>query len=251
MKESDIVKAARLISQSKRICAFTGAGISAESGIPPFRGEGGLWNKYDPVILEIGYFITHPAESWEAVRTIFYDFFHQVKPNPAHDVLARWEASGILSAVITQNIDSLHTQAGSKKVYEFHGNSDRLVCIDCHKNFKSNTISLETLPPLCPVCYGILKPDFVFFGEGIPPAAYQHSTHVALDCDLMMIIGTSGEVAPANHIPHIAKRSGALIIEINREPSQYTGTITDLYLEGKAGELLPLIDELINSNYYT
>jgi NAD-dependent deacetylase len=248
MIEKDIVRASRLISQSKRICAFTGAGISAESGIPPFRGEGGLWNRYDPHILEIGYFITSPAESWEAIRAIFYDFFHQAKPNPAHEVLARWEDSGTLMAVITQNIDSLHSQAGSKKVYEFHGNSARLVCLDCYNSYNSGTISLETLPPLCPSCYGTLKPDFVFFGEGIPPAAYQHSTEAAASCDLMIIIGTSGEVAPANHMPHIAKRNGAAIIEINREPSQYTRSITDVYLEGKAGELLPAIDDYIKSN---
>ncbi len=244
----NLTKAANLIRNSNKICVFTGAGISAESGIPPFRGEGGLWNRYDPHILEIGYFLTKPKESWEAIRTIFYDFFHQVAPNPAHKVLAQWESDGKITGLITQNIDNLHAQAGSVKVYEFHGNCDRLLCLDCNKSYPSLSVDLKELPPLCPDCFGLLKPDFVFFGEGIPPLAYQQSIEAASSCDLMLIIGTSGEVAPANHLPHFAKRNKASIIEINREPSPYTKTITDIYLEGKAGELLPELNDLINLN---
>jgi NAD-dependent deacetylase len=242
-----IQEAADLIFRSKSIVAFTGAGISAESGIPPFRGEGGLWNRYDPVILELGYFISRPAESWEAIRTIFYDFFSKVKPNQAHLVLADWERSGKLNSIITQNIDNLHTLAGSREVYEFHGNSERLICLDCFAHYSISEIDLGILPPLCPSCFGLLKPDFVFFGEGIPPLAYQKSVEAASGCDLMLIIGTSGEVAPANQLPRLTRSNRGKIIEINLSPSSYTNTVTDLFIPGKASEVLSILDQTIKN----
>jgi NAD-dependent deacetylase len=242
---NQLKKIAKLLAESKHGVAFTGAGVSVESGIPPFRGKGGLWNKYDPQTLELGYFYEQPDKSWEVIREIFYKFFGKVDPNKAHLVLADWEKRGLVKALITQNIDDLHQQSGSKEVYEFHGNAMRLVCVVCGTYVPIEEAELTVLPPRCKGCTGLLKPDFIFFGEGIPPLAYSKSVEAARQCDLMLIIGTAGEVSPANQIPLIAKNNGAAIVEINREPSYYTRRITDYYLNGKAGEILPQLDALI------
>lgn len=245
--EEKIKQAAEIISKAKHIVGFTGAGTSAESGIPPFRGEGGIWNKYDPNSLDIDFYYSHTKDSWKIIREVFYNFFNnnEIKPNPGHKVLAKWEQEGRLSAVITQNIDDLHTVAGNKTVYEFHGNMARFVCTHCGKKYPAKELQLTENPPHCEACGGLLKPDFIFFGEGIPEKAYYGSIEAAENCDVFIIIGTSGQVGPANMIPGIAKQHGAKIIEINMQPSTYTNYITDLYLEGKSGEILPTIDTLI------
>lgn len=246
-KSEKIKRAAEILSKAKNIVAFTGAGISAESGIPPFRGEGGIWNKYDPDSLCIDYYFSHTKESWEIIREAFYNLFNNsdIKPNKGHEVLAKWEKEGRLSSVITQNIDDLHAVAGNRTIYEFHGNMTRFVCTQCGKTFPAKEMKLSDTPPCCKTCGGLLKPDFIFFGEGIPEKAYYSSIHAAENCDAFVIIGTSGQVSPANMIPGIAKRNGAKIIEINMQASTYTNQITDLYIEGKSGEMLPLIDDLI------
>lgn len=245
--EDKIQEAARILAGSKHIVAFTGAGMSVESGIPPFRGEGGIWNQYDPDALEIEYYYRHTQESWNIIRKVFYDYFNnsEVQPNPGHRVLAKWEKEGRLDCVITQNIDDLHTVAGNRNVLEFHGNMSRFLCSKCGVKFPAKSIKFTETPPLCEQCGGLLKPDFIFFGEGIPQEAYYGSIDAAEKCDTFVIIGTSGQVSPANMIPGIAKNHGAKIIEINREPSTYTKHISDLYLEGKSGEILPKIDELM------
>jgi NAD-dependent deacetylase len=237
--------AAEVLKNSKYTVAHTGAGISVESGVPPFRGEGGLWNKYDPSTLELGFFLSQPDKSWAVIREVFYNFFGKVKPNNAHMILAKWEKEGKLKSVVTQNIDDLHQMAGSQEVYEFHGNAKRLLCLVCEASSSIEEINLDQLPPYCKHCMGLLKPDFIFFGEGIPPMAYSKSVEAARKCDTMLIIGTAGEVSPANQIPIIAKDKGATIIEINLEPSLYTRRITDIYIQGKAGEVLPKIDRLL------
>lgn len=236
--EDLLARAAQHIVQSKYLVAFTGAGISVESGIPPFRGEDGLWNKYDPRMLELGYFYTYPAQSWKVIKEIFYDYFGKAQPNPAHYALARFEELGLLKAVITQNIDNLHQEAGNKVVYEFHGNSKRLICTKCDSAFHPGEISLEVLPPVCLKCNSLLKPDFIFFGEQIPMDAYTRSFHAAELCDVMLVIGSTGEVAPANQIPVLAHSNQATIIEVNPEASRYTGYITDIHLAGRAGEVM-------------
>ena len=245
--EEIIKEVASLLAASKHIVAFTGAGMSAESGIPPFRGEGGIWNKYDPESLDIEYYYRHTQQSWSIIRKVFYDYFNnsEVKPNPGHEVLAKWEKDGRLDCVITQNIDDLHTVAGNTKVLEFHGNMSRFVCTKCGKKFPAKSIKMTYLPPECPECEGLLKPDFIFFGEGIPQEAYYGSIDAAENCDAFIIIGTSGQVSPANMIPGIAKQHGAKIIEINMEPSAYTKHISDYFIQGKSGEILPQIDALI------
>ncbi len=246
--EQAVQEAAILLRNSKFTTAFTGAGISVESGIPPFRGEEGLWNKYDPRYLEIGFFLSQPEESWKVIKQIFYDFFGKAIPNSAHLMLAEMEREGMLHRIITQNIDNLHQEAGSTQVYEFHGNSMTLVCLACLSAFPYGEISLKELPPRCPDCQGLLKPDFVFFGEPIPQEPMIAAYDAAGKSDIFMIIGSTGEVMPANQIPPMAKQNGAKIIEINPEESNYTNGITDIFLKGKAGEVMSLLGDILLSS---
>ena len=227
-------EAAKLIMNANHVTAFTGAGISVESGIPPFRGKDGLWSRYDPIVLDINYFHSKPKESWLVIKEIFYDYFGEAKPNEAHFALAELEKMGIIKSVITQNIDNLHLQAGSNEVYEFHGNSRNLICTSCSKILKAEETDLSVLPPKCNVCGTVLKPDFVFFGEPIPEPARSNSFNEAKKADLFLLIGTTGEIMPASQIPQEAKWNGAKIIEINIEPTKFTDSITDLFIEGKA-----------------
>ena len=236
--DQKILKAANLLRNSKFTTAYTGAGISVESGIPPFRGEEGLWNKYDPRMLDLDYFIENPLESWLVIKEIFYDFFGRAKPNRAHQVLAEMEQRDLLARTITQNIDNLHQEAGSRIVFEFHGNCKTLQCLSCSSTYRANDISLDPLPPTCKQCGGVLKPGFVFFGESIPRLPLTAAYEAASLSDVFLIIGTTGEVMPANQIPFMAKSNGATIIEINLSSSNYTGRITDIFLKGKAGEVM-------------
>jgi len=224
-------RAAQIIKSSKRCVAFTGAGISVESGIPPFRGKNGLWNKYDPKTFDIGYFNTYPRQSWEVICEIFYDLFGNVRPNSAHYALAELEVAKIISSVITQNVDNLHYDAGSVTVHEFHGSLKKLVCLNCRTKYESFKIDLTILPPICNKCGGILKPDVIFFGEVIPEPARTRSFDETKKADCFLLIGTTGTVAPANMIPSAAKSNGAAIIEINPCPSEYTGSVTDVFIE--------------------
>ncbi|MBN1447891.1 MAG: NAD-dependent deacylase [Bacteroidetes bacterium] len=228
-----LTAAARIIRNARHVTAFTGAGISVESGIPPFRGTEGLWNRYDPQSLEMSYFHSHPRESWEVIKKIFYDFFGEARPNDAHRALALMEQHGLLHAVITQNIDNLHQEAGSRNVIEFHGNSQMLLCLDCGARRPAREVDLAVLPPRC-TCGGVYKPDFVFFGEMIPEDASMRAFREAELADVFLLIGTTGEVMPASLLPEEAKRHGAMIIEVNTEASNYTTRLTDIFLEGKA-----------------
>jgi NAD-dependent deacetylase len=239
-------KAGEKITGAKRVAAFCGAGISVESGIPPFRGENGLWNKYNPRFLEIGYFLENPEESWKVIKEIFYDFFGRAKPNAAHKALAVMEEKGLIHAVITQNIDNLHQEAGSKEVYEFHGNSQHLICLDCKEVYPVSEIELSKLPPKCLGCGGLLKPDFIFFGEPIPEPARTNSFLETKRSDVFILVGTTGEVMPASLIPMEAKHNGAFIIEVNIERSNYTDNITDIFLQGKATEVMKKLLHILN-----
>lgn len=238
-------KAVELIRNSNRLTAFTGAGISVESGIPTFRGENGLWNKIDPVFLDIHYFLANPVKSWELIKEIFYDYFGEARPNAAHFALAEMEEQGFLQAIITQNIDNLHQQAGSINVYEFHGNSRNLVCIKCYNKIGAATISLNSLPPRCNHCGGLLKPDFVFFGEPIPEPAKSNSFAEIHRSDVFLLIGTTGEIMPASIIPHEAAKQHSTIIEINTVPSNYTHTITDVFIQSKATLAMQKITDIL------
>jgi NAD-dependent deacetylase len=239
-----IKEAASLIKGARYLTAFTGAGISVESGIPPFRGPGGLWGKYDPRTLEIDYFLASPARAWPVIKEIFYDNFGTAKPNTAHLALARLEAAGRLKVLITQNIDNLHYIAGSRNIAEFHGNSRKLLCLSCGVKVDARPELLLTLPPRCP-CGGTYKPDFIFFGEGIPRDAYALSEEAAGRSDVMLVVGSTGEVYPAASVPRLAKEAGAVIIEVNPGISAFTDSITDIHIPLPAGEAFRLLEKEI------
>ncbi len=232
-------KAIRWIKSAQRMVAFTGAGISVESGIPPFRGPDGLWSKYDPSLLHIRHFLAHPEEVWSVLEETFYEHFASVQPNAAHLALAEMEARGLMHAVITQNIDNLHQEAGSQNVIEYHGNIQRLICMGCGWTTPVSSTLRETMPPRCETCGDVLKPDCVFFGEPIPPHAHERAQAETRLADLWLVIGTTGEVMPASLLPREAKRHGATIIEINVRPSRFTNAITDLFLQGRAADVTP------------
>ncbi len=239
-----ILTAAQKIRAARRVIAFTGAGISVESGIPPFRGPNGLWSKYDPVILDIRYFQAHPKESWKVIKEIFYDFFGQARPNAAHIALAELERLGLLQAIITQNIDNLHQEAGNTDVIEYHGTSQTLACLSCGKRLHYKQVSLQLPVPRCPACGGLLKPDFVFFGEPIPQEAQIRSLQEVHQADVWLVIGTTGEIYPASLLPIEAHDNGATIIEVNIQPSRYTNDVSDIFLRGKATAVMT---SLLNS----
>jgi len=243
MIDEKIIRAAELIRSAKYAVAFTGAGISVESGIPPFRGEDGLWEKYNPIFLEIEYFKKKPLASWKKIKEIFYDKLNDAQPNIAHEVLAKMYERGFVESVITQNIDHLHQKAGSKFVYELHGTYKQLVCTECNSEYDIGFADLNFLPPTCYICKGILKPDMVFFNEPIPQFAQTRSFAEAEKSDVFIIIGTNAEVYPANEIPVAAKKGGATIIEVNIQESHFTNMITDIFLPGKAKEVLGRIGE--------
>lgn len=240
-----IEQAAKIIKNSRHTTVFTGSGISVESGIPPFRGKDGIWNKYDPTLADISFFRSQPGKSWEMLKEIFFDHFGRAQPNAAHKCIAELEKKGIVKAVITQNVDNLHQLAGSKTVYEFHGTSRTMSCLLCGTSYESKKVSLETIPPRCLSCSGILKPDFIFFGEGIPREVNMLSFHEAQLADVFLVVGTTGEVMPACQVPVLAGQNGAKIIEINIDPSNFTYGLTDIFLQGKAAETMSALYEKI------
>jgi NAD-dependent deacetylase len=240
----DFEKAKKIISKAKHIVALTGAGISVESGIPPFRGENGIWNKYDAEIFDISFFRNNPQKSWELLKKVFFEVLEDVKPNDAHYALAELEKNNLLKMITTQNIDNLHFLAGNRKVIEFHGNTRNCVCQSCGFIQSIKETSFDELPPLCSKCSGILKPDFIFFGEPIPVDALTRSFNEFGRSDVVLIIGTTGTVYPAAQLPFEAKNKGAVIIEINTEKSSFTESITDIFLQGKASEITKKIIEI-------
>jgi len=233
-------KVAELIRRRKSIVAFTGAGISVESGIPAFRGGQGLWEKYDPMeYAEISSFVRQPEKVWQMLREMGAVVMN-AKPSPAHRVLAAFERAGLLDAVITQNVDGLHQRAGNTKVIEYHGNHHQLVCLKCNRKSPFDQAAVETLPyPTCSTCNEPLKPDVIFFGEAIPIAALREANKAVEQCRIMMIIGTSGVVYPAAQLPFLAASNGASIIEINISETPFTSSLSHDYFEGGASEVLP------------
>ncbi|MCA6071160.1 MAG: NAD-dependent deacylase [Endomicrobium sp.] len=239
-----IEKAVEALKQSKYIVAFTGAGISAESGIAPFRGENGIWNKYEEKLFEINYFTQHTKEAWSMLCDGFYEAMFKAKPNAAHIVLAKLEKEGYIKAIITQNIDDLHEKAGSKIVYKLHGNASQLHCNNDGNNYPVADFDLTTAPR-CKVCNAVLKPDFVFFGEMLPEYDMNMSIKAVSKCDIVIIIGSTGVVYPAASLPYYAKRNNAVIIEINPKPSAFTNEIADIFIPMKAGEAMQKLIDIL------
>jgi NAD-dependent deacetylase len=242
---SPIEQAANLLATAKSIVALTGAGISVESGIPPFRGKGGLWEKMDPMeVAHIDAFMDNPARVWDLLIKEMKSVLDAAKPNPGHTGLVALEKLGKMQTIITQNVDGLHQAAGSSDVIEFHGNFAWQRCLDCGQTIPTGRVDLARIPPLCD-CGGILRPDCIFFGEMIPHEALIRSQHLSAACDVMLVIGTSAMVQPSASMPFIARDNGAAVIELNPEPTPLTGRISSLHLAGGAAGLMPqLVDAL-------
>lgn len=237
-------EAIKRIKNARRGVVFTGAGVSVESGIPPFTGAGGLWNQYDPKFIELDFFYGHPTLSWQEMKKIFFTCMDEAQPNKAHRVIAQLEKRGGFQGVITQNIDGLHQKAGSKNVQEFHGTIHQMHCIACGRKYRTEEVSLDELPPKC-FCGGVLKPDFVFYGEGINPAVYTASQELAEEADVMLVVGTAGQVMPACSLPLLAKQFGATIIEVNTLPSAYTDGVSDFFFQEKATEFFSKLEQTL------
>lgn len=238
-------EAVDLIENADHLVVFTGAGISIESGIPTFRGENGLWEKYDMNYLTLDYFHNSPAASWIFNKKIFYETFKGKEPNKAHLGLSALESKNIVKSVITQNIDNMHTLAGSKNVIEFHGNARFAVCTKCNKKFEIDDALINNLPPKCDECNEVLKPDFIFFGEPLDDQVYQEAFDEAKKADVVLVIGTTGIIRPASNVPIYAKETGAKIIEVNTEVSEFTDDITDVFLQEKATVAMETILKMI------
>lgn len=234
----DIHLAAQWLSRSGKTVALTGAGISVESGIPPFRGKGGLWEKFDPfTFAHIDSFLQHPEMVWREFLAGFVSFLGNAEPGDGHRGMAKLEAMGILKTVITQNVDGLHQKAGNTDVIEFHGTFATFCCLNCLQRFRAEQLNLAKIPPRCN-CGGMLRPECIFFGEAIPTRELLRSHEAASSCDIMLVVGTSAVVEPAAYVPVIAKNSGAKVIEINPEPTPLTGAVGDIFLQGKAGDVI-------------
>lgn len=233
-----ITRAAKDIARAKSVIALTGAGCSVESGIPPFRGKGGLWERFDPMeIAHIDSFMANPARVWDVLVREMKNIMDTAQPNDLHKGLAKLEQSGNFSTIITQNVDGLHQMAGNTDVIEFHGSFAWQRCMDCEKKISTSKVSVKTLPPKCS-CGGILRPDCVFFGEMIPPDSLRRSRELSEKCDCMLVVGTSAVVEPAASMPRIAKASGATVIEINMEKTPMTDYVADYSIFGSAGNIL-------------
>ena len=276
--EDLINKAAKDLIGSSYAVALTGAGVSTESGIPDFRGPSGIWTK-DPEAESRAYrsyerFVEDPKGWWEerlSTPISLLGALERATPNPSHYALAELEKMGILKWVITQNVDALHEKAGSRNLLEYHGNAFKLRCVSCGSRFNRDEFDLEKLkaenqlPPRCPKCGGPIKSDTVAFGEPIPSDVAHRSLEEAWKCDLMLICGTSAVVYPFASLPSVArqrtiekeketgtglytveKAPAVTIIEINAEPTPLThDKISDYLIQGKTGEILPLIVEAV------
>lgn len=228
-------------ADAKRVCVLTGAGISAESGVPTFRGKDGLsmWKGMPFEVISSARMVREDLDEVWA----WFDFrrarLSECKPNPGHIALAEWEKKFDEFTLVTQNIDGLHWEAGSTEVIELHGNINRAYCIECRETHSIFNIPHE--PDECFSCGGRLRPDVVLFGEMLPEGAFEEAEKRARECDIFFVIGTSALVYPAAALPVIAKRAGAYLVEVNPEETELT-PFCDASIHGKAGDILPLFD---------
>ena len=237
-----ITRAAEIVRGARRVVALTGAGISRPSGIPDFRSQGGLWTRDDPnEVASLAGFRADPRRFYSWVRPLL-DTITAALPNPAHLELARLERAGRLVAVVTQNIDGLHQQAGSREVYELHGHIRSLTCLDCDHQAPAGPL-LERVRrgeiPRC-ACGGLFKPDVVLFDELLPRGLFWLAQRAIETCDLVLVAGTALEVAPVCELPLAALRRGARMIIVNQSPT-YLDERADVVLREDVAEVLPAI----------
>lgn len=245
--DQKIDQAARLAAKAEKIVVFTGAGISTESGIPDFRGPGGLWTKYDPDDFTIDKFLGSHAtrkKMWQRLRE--GGLMEDAQPNAAHYAVVELEKMGKLLSLVTQNVDNLHQKAGSSPplIRELHGNMQRLVCLNCRESYPIALVKEKYAGsddvPVCDYCRGILKPDVVFFGEALPQQTLAQAMREADICDLMIVIGSSLVVYPAAYVPVQAKQAGAELVIINKGETEQDH-IADVRIDAPAGETMTKI----------
>lgn len=244
-------QASYLMARATHLVAFVGAGMSVESGIPAFRGPGGLWSRHgEPKNLSFQGYLQDPGAWWhtrlleeEEPGNSTYELKQAAdcaRPNPGHYALTELEHLGLLKHTITQNVDNLHHQAGSTKVVQIHGNRTKLRCLQCGIRLDRNTFPITLIPPHCPQCDGLVKIDSVMFGESIPPEVMRMCTEQAEMCDCMLMVGTSGTVQPAASLPLAALNTGASLIEINVNQTSLT-SLAEVVIVGTSGKVLPIL----------
>ena len=251
--DATIRQAAQLLLAAEYVTALTGAGISVESGIPPFRGPGGLWTKYGEPPMD-GYqrFLQDPKQAWEerlaptGASQEIRETIARAEPNPGHYAFVKLEEMGVLRWLITQNVDNLHRRAGSRNVLEIHGNSTLVRCLNCTARFPMAVISFEVLPPRCLQCDGILKNDTVAFGEPIPGDVLEQCWRAVEHCDCMIVAGTSATVTPAAYFPMQVRERGGTLIEVNLYESEITPFCT-VSLRGQSGEILDRLAQTVQA----
>ena len=240
-QETKIKLAQELVEKSSSIVAFSGAGISTESGLADFRSKGGLWDRYRIVTYQ-EFLADHEnrVEYWSMRRELIPGLL-KARPNKAHTALARLEEAGKLHTIITQNIDGLHQAAGSTNVIELHGTNMTASCLSCSKQWPIDDIQLRLeggeMDPLCDVCDGLIKPDTISFGQSMPVEEMELAYQAAATCDLLLMIGSSLEVQPANQFPLIAHQAGARLIFINRTPTPYDH-LAEFCFNDSAGQVM-------------
>lgn len=248
MTRSDAEELGEELRCASRIVVFTGAGISTESGIPDFRSPGGVWSRNRPVYYD-EFLASAEArhEYWRQKAEAAGDF-ERAEPNAGHRILARWEKLGRIEGVITQNIDGLHQDAGSRRVLELHGTARWIACVDCQARFEPLPLlarfRAEQAVPPCPGCGGRLKSATISFGQALPADVLNESCALAEASDLFFAIGSSLVVHPAAGLPELARRSGAKLVIINRDPTDYDAT-ADAVLHEPIGVTLTQIDQAL------
>ncbi|MFQ5513830.1 MAG: NAD-dependent deacetylase [Myxococcota bacterium] len=253
MTEEELERAAQRLVEAEHPICLTGAGLSVESGIPPFRGPGGIWTTHgEPPMDGFQRFLRDPAGEWrkrlspEGPMKAFTELLDAAQPNAAHEALVELERLGVLRCVITQNIDGLHRAAGQEHLLEIHGNATLLRCLDCGGRWPRSAIPIdpERLPPHCSVCGGILKSDTVQFGEPIPTDVLERCLEQAARADCCIVAGTSATVFPAAQIPLDILARGGQLIEVNLYKSEITPKCVES-LRGPAGEMLSALTRAV------
>jgi NAD-dependent deacetylase len=232
----------RWLRDARSVCALTGAGISAESGIPTFRGAGGLWRQYRPEDLATPEaFARDPKLVWE-----WYEWrrglIAAAQPNAGHIALVQLEQSARSFALVTQNVDGLHRRAGTRNLHEIHGNIWTTRCIGCGTEFCDERLPIPDLPPRCARCGALMRPGVVWFGEGLPREVWHNAQQAAESAEVLLVIGTSAVVYPAASLVPLARAAGARVIEINVDETPLSSSV-DATLRGPSGEILPLLTQ--------
>ena len=245
--DRQIAAAAALLKKSSYMVALTGAGLSTPSGIPDFRSpQSGVWDQLDPMeVASLTALRLRPQLFFDWVRPLTHTIL-AAQPNPAHLALAQLERYGPLKAIITQNIDMLHTRAGSQIVYEVHGDLRTATCLDCGFACDAHDLLTQIMQqqtiPTCPTCGGVMKPNVVLFGEALPWAIFEQARNAAANCDLMLVAGSSLEVAPASDLPYLAKRNQSPLIIVNWGQTPLD-SLADVIIRGNVADVLPRLAE--------